>query len=106
MLLYNKTLTDENLRFFGKERKLNIVQDLIKLSLKLLMDNIKKANDEEENYCFGYLPVIVLGIYKCQLRAFNAPSFAERINSAENLTTTTKDHLSVGIQLRIKDCGS
>ena len=76
--------------------KLNIIDDLMKLDLKPLMDEINTFNVNND-YCLGYLPLMV-NSSKCQLGALNAQSFAERIISAANLVFT-KDRSSTCLHL-------
>ena len=92
--LYGNFLTDDKWRMLypklQKDRKLDMVEDLMPLSLKPLMEDIIQYHNNNDK-CFGYLPVMV-GCSKCQLGAFNSQSFAERINSAAN-QINTKDRL-------------
>ena len=69
-----------------------MVEDLMPLSLKAVMEDINKFHNLNEK-CFGYLPVMV-GCSKCQLGALTAQSFAERINSAAK-EINTKDRLKM-----------
>ena len=75
-----------------KEIKLDLVEELMPLSLEPMMEDIHKFHNLNEK-CFGYLPVMV-GCSKCQLGALTAQSFAERINSAAK-EINTKDRLKM-----------
>jgi len=93
---YSNSFSDEKWRLLypelQKEIKLDMVEDLMPLSLKAVMDDINKFHNLNEK-CFGYLPVMV-GCSKCQLGALTAQSFAERINSAAK-EINTKDRLKM-----------
>jgi hypothetical protein len=69
-----------------------MVDDLMQLDLKPLMDHLQAVNKNRKN-CFGYLPLMASSS-KCQLGALNAQSFLERINSAANLIVT-KDKMQL-----------
>ena len=64
-----------------------MIDDLLKLEIKPLMNN--KINDINKTCknCFGYLPLMI-GASKCQLGAVNSESCLERINSAANQVVT------------------
>ena len=82
------TLYDE----LPKDKDLDMVDDLMQLDLKPLMDHLQAVNKSRKN-CFGYLPLMASSS-KCQLGALNAQSFSERINSAANLIVT-KDKMQL-----------
>ena len=68
----------------------DLVEDLMKIDLKNLMDKLEEVNASDSNQnCFGYLPLMA-SCSKCQLGALNSQSFAERINSVANLIVTVK----------------
>ena len=61
----------------------NLVEDLMTIDVKKLMDSAKNVNKASKNY-FGLLP-LMSNCSKCNLGALNAQSFAEIINSAANI---------------------
>ena len=65
--LYGNSLSDDKWRMLypqlQKERKLDMVEDLMPLSFKPLMEDIIHYHDNNDN-CFGYLP-IMLGCSRC-----------------------------------------
>ena len=68
----------------------DLVEDLMKIDLKNLMDKLEEVNASDSNQnCFGYLPLMA-SCSKCQLGALNSQSFAERINSVANLIVAVK----------------
>lgn len=84
---YSKTIQWKKLYpELKRDGKLELVEDLMKIDLKKLMDTVQNVNRLNKN-CFGLLP-LMSSCSKCQLGALNAQSFAERINSAANLIVT------------------
>ena len=61
-----------------KDGNIDLVEYLMKMDLKKLMDAAQNANKANTN-CFGLLPLMSI-FSKCQLGAFNAQIFSERIN--------------------------
>ena len=70
------------------EKNLCVIDDMMKLPMKPVMDIMEKANQERENI-FGYLPLMCKNS-PVQLGALSAQSFAERMISVGNLLITKK----------------